>query len=219
MRLLFFAVTRELPLTPQLTGFSQDFEKIVYTCVLILGLSRALLSTQHPSWRLPNFADPLALAMEPYPARLAWTLLLLVSLAQMTNATSMSAELVISVRGAVALIVSVMIAMLLFRVSKTRRDMVMAGVAPEAGRTFAGLIYSFASIAIVISLLALLAGYVSLSRFITYELVWFYIIFAGFYLLTQLVKDGCEHLFSPRTSTGKSLKQLLGIGDTRLEQI
>jgi small-conductance mechanosensitive channel len=219
LRLLFFAFTRELPLTPQLTGFSQDFEKIVYTCVLILGLSRALLSTQHPSWRLPNFADPLALAMEPYPARLAWTLLLLVSLAQMTNATSMSAELVISVRGAVALIVSVMIAMLLFRVSKTRRDMVMAGVAPEAGRTFAGLIYSFASIAIVISLLALLAGYVSLSRFITYELVWFYIIFAGFYLLTQLVKDGCEHLFSPRTSTGKSLKQLLGIGDTRLEQI
>ncbi|OMQ41327.1 DUF3772 domain-containing protein [Pseudomonas putida] len=219
LRLLFFAFTREVPLSPQLAGFSQDFEKIVYTCVLIIALSRALLSTQHPSWRLPNFADPLALAMQPYPARLAWALLLLVSLAQMTNATSMSAELVISVRGLVALIVSVMIAMLLMRVSKTRREMVMAGVAPEAGRTFAGLIYSFASIAIVISLLALLAGYISLSRFITYELVWFYIIFAGFYLLTQLVKDGCEHLFSPRASTGKSLKQLLGIGDTRLEQI
>ena len=95
----------------------------------------------------------------------------------------------------------------------------MAGVAPEAGRTLAGVIYSLASLAIVLSLLALLTGYVSLSRFITYELVWFSIIFAGFYLLTQLLKDGCEHLFSPRHSTGKTLKQLLGIGDTRLEQI
>ncbi|WP_338581563.1 DUF3772 domain-containing protein [Pseudomonas sp. MAG733B] len=219
LQLLFFTVTRELPLTPQLLGFSQDFEKIVYTCVLITGLSRALLSTQHPSWRLPAFADPLALAIKPYPVRLSLALLVLVSLAQMTNATGMSSQMVISVRGLVALIVSSLIALLLLRVSKTRRAMVIAGVAPEAGRTLAGVIYSFASIAIVISLVALLVGYVSLSRFITYELVWFFIIFAGFYLLIQIVKDGCEFLFSPRYSTGKALKQLLGIGDTRLEQI
>ncbi|WP_448108313.1 DUF3772 domain-containing protein [Pseudomonas azerbaijanoccidentalis] len=219
LQLLFFTVTRELPLTPQLLGFSQDFEKIVYTCVLITGLSRALLSTQHPSWRLPAFADPLALAIKPYPVRLSLALLVLVSLAQMTNATGMSSQMVISVRGLVALIVSSLIAMLLLRVSKTRRAMVIAGVAPEAGRTLAGVIYSFASIAIVVSLVALLVGYVSLSRFITYELVWFFIIFAGFYLLIQIVKDGCEFLFSPRYSTGKALKQLLGISDTRLEQI
>ncbi|EJN26584.1 small-conductance mechanosensitive channel [Pseudomonas sp. GM78] len=219
LQLLFFTITRELPLTPQLIGFSQDFEKIVYTCVLITGLSRALLSTQHPSWRLPALADPLALAIKPYPTRLAWALLVLVSLAQITNVTGMSPGLVISVRGLVALIVSAMIATLLLRVNKTRRDMVTAGIAPEAGRTLAGVIYTFASIAIVVSLLALLTGYISLSRFITYELVWFFIIFAGFYLLTQLFRDGCEHLFSPRHSTGKTLKQLLGIGDTRLEQI
>jgi potassium-dependent mechanosensitive channel len=219
LQLLFFTVTRAIPLTPQLAGFSQDFEKIVYTCVLITGLSRALLSTEHPSWRLPAFADPLALVIKPYPLRLASALLVLVSLAQMTNATGMSSTMVISVRGFVALVISVLIGSLLVRVSKTRRAMVMAGTAPEAGRTLAGVIYAFASAAIVVSLLALLIGYVSLSRFITYELVWFFIIFAGFYLLIQLVKDGCEYLFSPRYSTGKALKQLLGIGDTRLEQI
>ncbi|WP_130907645.1 DUF3772 domain-containing protein, partial [Pseudomonas sp. Sample_16] len=219
LQLLFFTVTRELPLTPQLSGFSQDFEKIIYTCVLITGLSRALLSTEHPSWRLPAFADPLALVIKPFPLRLAGALLVLVSLAQITNATGMSSQVVISVRGFVALVISLLIGSLLLRVSKTRRAMVMAGTAPEAGRTLAGLIYAFASIAIVISLLALLIGYISLARFITYELVWFFIIFAGFYLLIQLVKDGCEYLFSPRYSTGKAIKQLLGIGDTRLEQI
>ncbi|KII28844.1 DUF3772 domain-containing protein [Pseudomonas fluorescens] len=219
LQLLFFAVTRQMPLTPQLAGFSQDFEKIIYTCVMITGLGRALLSTQHPSWRLPAIADSVALAIKPFPARLACVLLVLVSMAQLTNATGMSSEVVISVRGFVALVISAMIGLMLLRVSKTRQAMVAAGTAPEAGRTLAGVIYAFASIAVVVSLLTLLAGYVSLSRFITYELVWLFIIFAGFYLLIQLVKDGCEHLFSPRHTTGKGIKQLLGIGDARLEQI
>ncbi|VVP92868.1 hypothetical protein PS918_03417 [Pseudomonas fluorescens] len=219
LQLLFYALTRQLPLTPQLAGFSQDFEKIVYTCVLITGLSRALLSTQHPSWRLPAIADPVALAIKPFPVRLAWVLLILVAVAQMTNVTGMSTEVVIAVRGFVALVVSGMIGALLLRVSSTRRALVAAGADPEAGRTLAGVIYAFASIAVVFSLLALLIGYISLSRFITYELVWLFIIFSGFYLLIQILKDGCEYLFSPRHSTGKALKQLLGIGDARLEQI
>lgn len=87
-----------MPLTPQLAGFSQDFEKIIYTCVMITGLGRALLSTQHPSWRLPAIADSVALAIKPFPARLACVLLVLVSIAQLTNATGMSSEVVISVR-------------------------------------------------------------------------------------------------------------------------
>ncbi|WP_077048595.1 DUF3772 domain-containing protein [Pseudomonas sp. KK4] len=219
LQILFFTLTRELALTPQLAGFSQDFERIVYTCVLITGLSRALLSTQHPSWRLPAIADPVALALKPFPIRLACALLILVSIAQMTNATGMSSAVVISVRGLVALIISGLIGMLLLRVNKTRRAMVAAGTLPETGRTLAGVVYAFASVAVVVSLLALLTGYVSLSRFITYELVWLSIIFAGFYLLIQLMKDGCEYLFSPRSPTGKALKQLLGIGDARLEQI
>ncbi|AWY44063.1 DUF3772 domain-containing protein [Pseudomonas putida] len=219
LQLLFYALTRQLPLTPQLLGFSQDFEKIVYTCVLITGLSRALLSTKHPSWRLPAIADPVALAIKPFPIRLAWVLLILVATAQMTNVMSMSSPVVIAVRGVVALVVSTMIGSLLLRVSRIRRALVATGEAPEAGTTLAGVIYAFASIAVVVSLLALLIGYVSLSRFITYELVWLFIIFSGFYLLIQILKDGCEYLFSPKHSTGKTIKQLLGIGDARLEQI
>lgn len=219
LRVLFFVLTRELPLTPQLAGFSEEFEKIVYTCVMITGLSRALLSTQHPSWRLPAIADEVALAIKPYPRRLAAVLLVTVSVAQLTNATGMSSEVVITVRGLVALIISTLIGSILLRVNRTRRAMVVAGAAPEAGRTLAGVVYAFASIATVASLFSLLIGYVSLSRFITYELVWLFIIFAGFYLLIQLLKDSCEYLFSPRQPTGKTLKQLLGIGDTRLEQI
>jgi small-conductance mechanosensitive channel len=70
----------------------------------------------------------------------------------------------------------------------------------------------------LVTAIALLAGYVSLARFISYELVWGYVVLSGFYLLIQLVKDACEHLFSPKHASGQALKQLLGVSDRRLEQ-
>ncbi len=219
LQLLFYAVTRQLPLTPMLQNLAEEIEKLVYTCVLITGLSRALLSTRHPSWRLPAIADPVALAMEHFPQILAGVLLVLVTLSQITNVSGMSTQVVIFGRGVIALIVTLIIATLLLHISKVRKAVADSGEAPEAGTTLAGLMYTFASLATVVSILALLIGYISLARFITYEIVWIFIVFSGFYLLMQLLKDLCEYLFSPRQASGKALKQLLGIGDARLEQV
>lgn len=219
LQLLHFAATRQLPYTPLLADLAQYLEKLAYTCVLITGLSRALLSTKHPSWRLPDIADPVALVMAPYPKLLAGLLLVLVTLVQMSNVTGMSAEVVLFGRGIVALVAALVIGALLLRVSKTRRDLIVAGEAPEGVRTSAGLIYAFTGVAVVVSLFALVIGYVTMARFITYELVWIFIIFAGFYLLTQVYQDSCDYLFSARQPTGRTIKQLLGIGNPRLEQI
>ena len=82
----------------------------------------------------------------------------------------------------------------------------------------ASLLYAFACLCVLASLCALLIGYISAARFITYQLVWMFIILSGFYLLVQLFNDTCEHLFSPKSASGKALKQVLGMGDTRLEQ-
>jgi small-conductance mechanosensitive channel len=219
LQLLHFAGTRQLPYTPLLADLAQYLEKLAYTCVLITGLSRALLSTKHPSWRLPDIADEVALAMEPYPRLLASLLLVLVTLVQMSNVTGMSAEVVLFGRGIVALVAALVIGALLLRVSKTRRALIVAGEAPEGVTTSAGLIYAFSGAAVVVSLFALVIGYVTMARFITYEMVWVFIIFSGFYLLTQVYQDTCDYLFSPRQPAGKAIKQLLGIGNPRLEQI
>ncbi|KAA0980043.1 DUF3772 domain-containing protein [Pseudomonas sp. ANT_H12B] len=219
MHLLFYALTRQLTLSPMMQNFADEFEKLFYTCVLITGLSRALLSIQHPSWRLPSIADPVALAMKPFPRLLAATLLVLVGLAQISNVTGMSTPAILFGRGFIALVVTLIIGALFLHASKARRAVAATGEAPESSTTLAGLIYSFASIAIVASLFALLIGYISLARFITYELVWGFTILSGFYLLIQLLKDSCEYLFSPKSPSGKALKQLLGIGDVRLEQV
>jgi small-conductance mechanosensitive channel len=219
MHLLFYALTRQLPLSPMMQNFADEFEKLIYTCVLITGLSRAMLSTKHPSWRLPAIADSVALALEPFPRILAGALLVLVGLTQITTVTGMSTPAVLFGRGVIALVVTLIFGTLFRRVSNARRAVAASGEAPESSTTLAGLIYSFANISIVVALFALLIGYISLARFITYELVWGFIILSGFYLLTQLLKDSCEYLFSPKSPSGKSFKQLLGIGDVRLEQV
>jgi small-conductance mechanosensitive channel len=219
LQLLFYAGTRLVPLPATLATFSEEFEKLVYTSVLITGLSRALLSTRHPSWRLPDIADPVALALQPFARLLASTLLVLVTVVLIANAAGMSSQLVIAARGIAALVITGIIIVLLVRTSRVRRAMAAAGDAPESASTVAGLVYTFASLAMLVSVLALLTGFVSLARFVTYEVVWFFILIAGFYLLTQVFKDACESLFSPRLASGKALKDLLGIGDRRLEQV
>lgn len=218
LQLLFYACTRHQPLPPVLETFSEEFEKVVYACVLLTGLSRALLSTEHPSWRLPAIADQVALALKPYPRILSCTLLVLVTLVQVSNATGMSSQIVIAGRGVISIVVLAIVTVLLLRVGKVHKALVAADDA-AANSTFAGVIYTIAGISMFVSAIALLAGYVSLARFISYELVWAYIVLSGFYLLIQLIKDVCEHVFSPRHASGKALKQLLGIGDRRLDQI
>ncbi|MDD1013890.1 DUF3772 domain-containing protein [Pseudomonas rubra] len=219
LNLLFYACTHHLPLPSALTTFSEEFEKLAYTCVLITGLSRALLSTTHPSWRLPDIADPVALVLQPFARWLAAALLVLVALVQVANAAGMSSQLLLTGRGIAALVITVLIIALLVRTSSARRSIAAAGDAPEAASTLAGLIYTLASLAMFASVLALLTGYVSLARFITYETVWVFLLLSGFYLLMQVFRDSCEHFFSPRQASGKALKELLGIGDRRLDQI
>lgn len=219
IQLISAAATRLEPLPQPLQGYFDDVEKVAYACALIIGLSRALLSKRNPSWRLPGIADEVALAISPFPALLAGSMLILISLVQVTNATGMSSQVVLFSRGVVSLVVIMILGALLLRVSKTRRAMVIAGEHPESGTTLAGLIYTGVSIAVLISIFGLLIGYISLARFITYEIVWLYIVFASFYLLTQLFRDLCDYLFSPKHPSGKTIKQLLGIGDVRLEQI
>lgn len=218
LQLVYVVFTRQYQWTPMLQNFSDELEKLVYTCAMITGLSRALLSTRHPSWRLPAIADPVALAIKPFPRILAGLMLVLIALVQIGNAAGMSTQVISFGRGVVALVVALIIGALLLRTNRIRRAMVIAGDPPEARSTLAGLLYAGAHLFIVVSLFCLLIGYTTLARFLTYELVWIYIVLASFYLLTQLLIDTCDNVFSPRHPSGKAIKQLLGIGDVRLEQ-
>ncbi|KWI35062.1 mechanosensitive ion channel protein [Burkholderia ubonensis] len=218
VQLLYVALARRYDLTPTLTDLWDEFAKLALTCALIAGLGRALLCTRHPSWRLPALADPVARAMRPFPGVLAGLLLVSGTLEEINRIVDTSLSVTLFGRGIVALVVTLTVGASLLRANRVRSALAAAGEAPEQRSTLAGLIHAGVSLAIVVSLLALMIGYISVARFITFELVWFEIVLCSVYVLTQLTRDACATLFNANLSSGRQIKHLFGLGDKHLEQ-
>ncbi|KVO33578.1 mechanosensitive ion channel family protein [Burkholderia ubonensis] len=218
VQLLYVALARRYDLTPTLTDLWDEFAKLALTCALIAGLGRALLCTRHPSWRLPALADPVARAMRPFPGVLAGLLLVSGTLEEINRIVDTSLSVTLFGRGIVALVVTLTVGASLLRANRVRSALAAAGEAPEQRSTLAGLIHAGVSLAIVVSLLALMIGYITVARFITFELVWFEIVLCSVYVLTQLTRDACATLFNANLSSGKQIKHLFGLGDKHLEQ-
>ncbi|RQZ08128.1 mechanosensitive ion channel family protein [Burkholderia sp. Bp9031] len=218
VQILYLALARHYELTPSMGDLWDQFAKLAVTCALIAGLGRALLCTKHPSWRLPALADPVALAMRPFPGVLAALLLMSGTLESINRIVDTSLSVTLFGRGIVSLVVTLTVGASLLRANRERAALAAAGEAPEQRSTLAGLIHAGVTLAIVVSLVALLIGYITVARFITYELVWFEIVLCGVYILIQLTRDASESLFSVNLSTGKQIKHLFALDDRHLDQ-
>ncbi|AVA34922.1 potassium-dependent mechanosensitive channel [Cupriavidus metallidurans] len=218
VRIAFAAFTGGEDVPPEIQDLLNEIAKLAMTSALIAGLGRALLCTRHPSWRLPALADRLALAMKPFPTVLAGLLLLAGTLEQFNRMADTSLPVTLLGRGVVSLVVVLTIGAALLRASRVRAELLAAGEQPEARATLVGLIHVGVTLTVAISFGALLIGYISIARFLTYELVWFDIVLCSLYLLTQLTRDICEATFSTQYGGGRVIKQLFGAGDTQLEQ-
>ncbi|CAD6537575.1 hypothetical protein LMG28727_03473 [Paraburkholderia kirstenboschensis] len=217
--LFYFALTRQQAMPATLQSFANELIKHVVTCALVVALGRALLSTRHPSWRLPSIADPVARALRPFPWILAALLLFSGAVEQLNRAIDTSLQITLFTRGVVALVVALTIGMSLLRANRVRSSLAAAGESPEARSTLAGIIHAAVSLAVGASLIALLCGYVSFARFLTYELVWFDLVLSSLYLLTKLAHDASESVFSPCYASGKTVGRLFGLQEVHLEQV
>ncbi|WP_175865946.1 DUF3772 domain-containing protein [Burkholderia cepacia] len=218
VKILHFALARHYELTPQLIDLWGQFVKLVTGCALIAGLGRALLCTRHPSWRLPALADQVALTMKPFPGILAALLLVSGTFESINRIIDTSLSVTLFSRGIVALVVTLTVGTLLVRANRVRSAIAAAGEAPEKRSTLAGLIHAGVTLAIASSLIALLIGYITVARFITYELVWFEIVLCSTYILTQLTRDASECLFDANLPAGRQIKHLFALSDKHLEQ-
>ncbi|AIO38731.1 mechanosensitive ion channel family protein [Burkholderia cenocepacia] len=218
VQILYLALARHYELTPSMTDLWDQFAKLAVTCALIAGLGRALLCTKHPSWRLPALADPVALAMKPFPGVLAALLLISGTIESINRIVDTSLSVTLFGRGIVSLVVALTVGASILRANRVRSALAASGEAPEDRSTLAGLIHAGVTVAIVVSLVALLIGYITVARFITYELVWFEIVLCSVYILTQLTRDASESLFSVNLSTGKQIKHLFALDDRHLDQ-
>ncbi len=156
--------------------------------------------------------------MKPFPAILAALLLVSGTLESINRIVDTSLSVTLFGRGIVSLVVALTVGASLLRANRARAALAAAGEAPEQRSTLAGLIHAGVTLAIVASLIALLIGYITVARFITYELVWFEIVLCATYILIQLTRDASESLFSSSLSTGQQIKHLFALEDRHLDQ-
>ncbi len=216
VQLLGYIFTRLPDTSPWVTEFAGQLVELTYFSAVIAGLGIALLSNNHPSWRLPGIADPLAKTLASFPVLLAGFIFLFGIIEQLNNLVGASVSATLFGNGLAALLVALNCLIAPVRINRMRRKMKAEGEQTEARSTLAGLILLVISLTAFVILMALLIGYIPLARFVTFELLWIGLVVSCLYLLIHFVVDLCESLFAPTTHSGKILKSTLSVNDRHL---
>lgn len=206
----------------EVSGDVQDFvDRLVQLsvyCGLIAGLGRAFLSTRRPSWRLPAISNEVAQALKPFPPFTAALVFVFQTVEAFNYSVGTSLNTTIFANGLTALLIGSTGLAIVMRINRVRRRMVQEGHQPEARSTLVGMVQLALMLTALGILISLIIGYVTLARFLSYEVIWCGILFGSFYFLSHLVNDGCESLFSTSNATGKRLQTTLNIDERYLQQ-
>jgi small-conductance mechanosensitive channel len=216
---LDLAFTRHDDVVDDVRDFADKLVGLSVFCGLIAGLGRAFLSTRRPSWRLPNISNEVATALKPFPPLTAALVFVFQTVESLNSSANTSVGTTIFANGLTALLIGATALSISFRTNRVRRKMLLEGQQPEAKSTLVGLIQMAITLCGVAIMVTLVIGYVTLARFLSYELIWMGIVFGSFYIVSQLVADGCESLFSPLTTSGKSIQRSLNIDERHLSQV
>ncbi|WP_244323826.1 DUF3772 domain-containing protein [Mixta intestinalis] len=212
------ALTRRAEVSDDVHDFVDRLVQLSVFCGLIAGLGRAFLSTRRPSWRLPAISNEVAMALKPFPPLTATLVFIFQTVEALNSSVGTSVGTTILANGLTALLVGATALSISFRSSRVRRRLVQEGQTPEAKSTLVGLIQMAITLAGLAILLSLAVGYVTLARFLSYELVWLGIVCGAFYFLSHLLSDGCETLLSVNNPSGKRIQTSLNIDARHLSQ-
>ncbi|TYL44101.1 DUF3772 domain-containing protein [Dickeya sp. ws52] len=216
--LVDYVFTRHGDVTDRAEGFIEGLVRLVVFCSMISGIGRAFLSNQRPSWRLPAIANPVARAMEPFSVIATSFIVIFGVIEQVNTVSGLSVGVTVVGNGLSSLFLALTSGAIALRSDQIRRRIVEAGEAPEARSTLAGLIHLAVLLTTLAVLVSLLVGYISLARFLVYELVWVGMVLSLLYLATTFVEDVCESLFSPAFASGRQIKRTLNLDDRHLDQ-
>lgn len=216
---LNLAFTRHPDVTDDVRAFADKLVGLSIFCGLIAGLGRAFLSTRRPSWRLPTISNEVALALKPFPPLMAGLVFVFQALENLNSSANTSVATTVMANGITALLIGAAALSISFRTNRVRRKLALEGAQPEAKSTLVGLIQMAITLTGVAIMAALVIGYVTLARFLSYELVWAGIVCGSFYILSHLVADASESLFSTSNATGKGIQRSLNIDERHLSQV
>ena len=205
-------------LDDDLDTLAQQIVRSAFFAAFVAGLGRALLSFNHPSWRLPSLLDGTVRQLRWFPWLLGGAFLLLGIVEHLNSIAGGSLSATVCTRAALALLISGLVGTALLRVKRVRKAQSHGSDKHVKHPLWVGALAGLAASAVVVAWLAVFTGYVALAFFISWQMLWIGMILASLYILSHLQHDLFEILLSPRGRSGQRLQSSFGIAPTTLDQ-
>ena len=160
------------------------------------GLGHALLSPNRASWRLLPLSDALAARMARYPTVFALVMVLVWAAERVSIVINTGFSTAVAVNCIVALVLSITVAYGLLRAERCWRQVRAADPDSPVTPLWLRCVVVVLWLALAVSLISLLVGYVAFGSFVTKQITWIMVVVCTTYLLTVLVDDVCMLLAS-----------------------
>lgn len=213
------ALLRQEDTTAEVQEWIERLVRLSILAGLIAGLGRAFLSTRRPSWRLAGIPDEIALALKQAPAILAALAFLFPALEAFNYTVATHISTTLFANGLTALLIGLFSVSVIVRVQLVRKYLRQSGKVIIPHAPLAMLIETAVMLCGMTILISLLVGYVAFARFLSYELIWCAILFSGYYLLSHLVRDSAQTLFSESVLSGLFFINTFKLSSKHLQQI
>lgn len=213
---LFAAIYLRLPDTPKLIEeFLREWLHLCILSGLLVGIGRALISKQQPSWRLARISDSVAMALNPFPRIIAGIMFLFGTIEIFNNTAGSSVSASVIASGMTALSLLCCILAMIWRINKAKA-IEQDGDNKEQNTSVHGVIYLLSALFAVIELISLLTGYIGLARYLAYKVIWGFIVISITFFLLRFWHDACDALFSNKNRAGQFLQRFLKIRDQNM---
>lgn len=192
----------------EITRLLDNVEAVAWFAGYAAGLGSALLMAGRPSWRLPPIADRSASRLRWLPAAFAAAILLGWLSSRVALSIDASPASTAALSGLTCLTFIALFACALLQLPRAKGDAATAAPTPaeapgeaqpqtEAAGLWFPVLRGLAWVALLISLLVSLAGYLALGNFIVGQLVWGGIVLGTAYVLAVLVDDLFMAMLAP----------------------
>jgi small-conductance mechanosensitive channel len=209
---LAFGITAWDPLPQHLAGVMKATLLAIVTVMMVRAVSKTVLALRRPHWRLLRLSDEAAAKLNNRVLLLA----IIYGADGIASALNEAANVPFSLNIAQSFISSVLYASLIIAILLIRAPDPQGGRAHRIGPAYIRLPLWLVAIAII---LAALAGYVALARFIAGQLIVISTILTIAYLFLVWASAFGRSLGDDRTRAGLWLRNRLGLGERRREQI
>jgi potassium efflux system protein len=217
-QLVYLGINWNDTLGNDLNALARSIVGLVLFSAFMVGLGRALLSVNRPSWRLPNLSEPEARCLRPFPWLLAASALLRGLFELINRAIGSSLPATVATRAFIALLIGALIGAALIKLRHARQQVSAEGEKSPPRPVWVSVLSATATLGALVSWFGVATGYISLGFFVARQMISVGVIVLTLYLLIHLLQDLFSTLLSPDSNRGKYFQATFDLSPNTLNQ-